>query len=48
MSVKQNFKKRCTFAELLIVAAIIAVLAGMSIPIFNAQDKARRVAVLDD
>lgn len=49
MVVKQNFKKGFTLAELLIVAGIIAVLVGMSIPIFNAQlDKARRAAALDD
>ena len=39
---KLNNKKGFTLAELLIVVAIIAVLAGISIPIFNSQlEKAR-------
>ena len=41
---KLNNKKGFTLAELLIVVAIIAVLAGISIPIFNAQLKKANLA----
>lgn len=42
---KKNNKKGFTLAELLIVVAIIAVLAGISIPVFTAQRDRANAAV---
>lgn len=42
---KKNNKKGFTLAELLIVVAIIAVLAAISIPVFSAQTKRANAAV---